>query len=105
MVCYLQTLLYHLYFNTEYFIWSSATFSNVLLTQSVFFMHICLCIYVHICAGIYTPAYDQIQCVIYLYPYISIYTYKVTAISQVFLLCLFLEQFHFLYDNEETSLL
>lgn len=80
-------------------------FSNVLLTQSVLFVHICLCIYVHICMGIHAPAYAQIQCVICVYTPICIYTYKVAAISQVFLFCLFLGQFRILYDNEETSLL
>lgn len=80
-------------------------FSNVLLTQSVLFVRIRLCICVHICMGIHTPAYAQMYCVICVYPYICIYTYKVTAISQVFLFCSFLEQFHILYDNEETSLL
>lgn len=80
-------------------------YSNVLLAQTVLFVHIYLCIYVHICMGIHTPAYAQIQCVICVYTYICIYTYKVTAISQVFFFWSFLEQFHILYDNEETSLL
>lgn len=70
-------------------------FSNVLLTQSVLFVHLCLCIYVHICMGIHAPAYAQISCVICVYAPICIYTYKVTAISQVFLFSCFLDNFVF----------
>jgi len=42
---------------------------------------------------------------LYIHTYIHIHTQRLTEIRQVFIFCLFLEQFCILYDYEETSFL